>query len=149
MKTISTTISKLTARLTQKLWRDSDLQIEVVYKNRTFTVRDAHSFAAYAILDHKGIRHDVDTVREIQEWIRLTVAAEIEREEAHDRARELTHSLTAFNSFEDLLEAKGNYRPSMDMRYAAAVELADLYDAAQEARGDNRRAYRYGAITRL
>lgn len=54
----------------------------------------------------------------------------------------LTRELTAFDSFEAMLNAAGNYRPSIYPRDYKHVELAEAYDVAQAARGDERRAYR-------
>ena len=65
---------------------------------------------------------------------------------------DLTRSLTAWPSFDAMLNAK-DYRPALhvrpynrshaEIRRAARTEiLADAYDAAQAARGDLRRAYR-------
>jgi len=67
----------------------------------------------------------------------------------------LTRKHTAFDSFDDLINAAGGYEPtircmapretrSWDYR-AERLELlalADHYDGAQEQRGDPRRAYR-------
>ena len=57
----------------------------------------------------------------------------------------LTRELTAFDSFDALVNAAGNYRPTIlprhGMRY---VDLADAYDAFQADRGDPRRAWRGG-----
>ena len=63
------------------------------------------------------------------------------------RADELTKRITAFDTFEDLLRGSHNgtvttYRPSLIKRNADTRELANLYDAAQAARGDHRRASR-------
>lgn len=65
------------------------------------------------------------------------------------RADELTRDLTAFQSFQALLDAPGGYRPSIWTKRRTGGEtpgrkkdLADLYDQAQEARGDVRRAFR-------
>ncbi len=60
------------------------------------------------------------------------------------RANSLTKANTGFSSFDEMLNAKGSYRPSMEVSQPEMKELADLYDAAQEARGDDRRAFRYG-----
>lgn len=60
------------------------------------------------------------------------------------RGNQLTTKHTAFTSLLDMMDAKGSYRPSMDVREPEIKELADIYDAAQEARGDDRRAFRYG-----
>lgn len=49
---------------------------------------------------------------------------------------------TAFKTFEELLTAKGDYRPSIPMGKPWGSVLANAYDEAQEARGDYRRAYR-------
>ena len=49
---------------------------------------------------------------------------------------------SAFRDMADLL-SQPHYRPSLDMREAWARQVADAYDQAQAARGDDRRAYRY------
>lgn len=77
----------------------------------------------------------------------------------HD-ADQLTRRHTAFDSFEALINAGGNYRPSILSESATACilpcgewitarrrrrelrELADIYDNAQQSRGDSRRAFR-------
>jgi len=61
----------------------------------------------------------------------------------------LTRDLTCFENQDQLLNAPGGYRPTIqprrdDRRYEV---LADAYDIAQAARGDERRAYRNGGIT--
>lgn len=50
---------------------------------------------------------------------------------------------TAFTSLEELLNAKGGYFPSFDVSKHLIKRMADAYDAAQAARGDSRRAFRY------
>lgn len=60
----------------------------------------------------------------------------------------LTARHTAFKSFDEMLLAGGNYRPSFYLRGKTAAaqkeirDLADEYDGAQEARKDPRRAFR-------
>ena len=54
----------------------------------------------------------------------------------------ITRDLYTAWSFEDLLNSSVQYRPTIDVRNAAGLMLADAYDAAQEARGDHRRAFR-------
>lgn len=62
----------------------------------------------------------------------------------------LTRRLTAFNSFHDLLDAKGGYRPSLrcisgcpsGQNIPELKRLADAYDQVQAQRGDPRRAFR-------
>jgi len=71
-----------------------------------------------------------------------TVAAAAATGHALDHLDGLTRALTAFASFGDLLNAPGNYRPSLWPDSAAHVALAGAYDFAQERRGDSRRAYR-------
>lgn len=64
--------------------------------------------------------------------------------ETTTRADELTVKLSAFESFDELINAKGGYFPSIGSNKSPErKELADLYDAAQEARGDKRRASRW------
>jgi hypothetical protein len=50
---------------------------------------------------------------------------------------------TAFKKFDDLVNADGNYRPSLDVGVFLLRILADGYDRAMEKRGDSRRAYRF------
>ncbi|MDA8121332.1 MAG: hypothetical protein M0Z38_02050 [Deltaproteobacteria bacterium] len=54
----------------------------------------------------------------------------------------ITRDLHIARSFEDLLNSSVQYRPTIDVRNAAGLMLADAYDAAQEARSDQRRAFR-------
>ena len=56
----------------------------------------------------------------------------------------LTSKYTGFSYFQDLLDAPGDYRPTLDMRKPGLKALADNYDEVQEARQDPRRAYRVG-----
>ena len=57
---------------------------------------------------------------------------------------------TGFDSFEDLLKARGGYRPSINCvnntdpkSKQKLTMLADYYDLAMQDRGDERRAYRF------
>jgi len=62
-----------------------------------------------------------------------------------NRANELVHiHAGAFRDFDALVNALGGYRPSLDISVAGIAELADLYDAYQAERGDDRVAFRYG-----
>lgn len=70
--------------------------------------------------------------------------AAIERLNERSRLDGLWARNTGFCNLRDCLNAGGSYRPSLDMRQEIMRELADDYDAAQAARGDDRRAYRYG-----
>jgi hypothetical protein len=61
----------------------------------------------------------------------------------------LTLCHTAFRTFQDLLDAKGAYTPSLRTgstnnaeHRRELTEIADAYDSAQAARGDPRRAVR-------
>ncbi len=56
---------------------------------------------------------------------------------------------SSFESFDDLLNAEGNYRPSLDVSEFKRSILADCYDKLMELRGDDRRAYRYGTYRKL
>lgn len=56
----------------------------------------------------------------------------------------LVRKCSAFEDFDDLINAQGNYRPSLDVGDFMNENLADWYDKVQEGRGDDRRAYRYG-----
>lgn len=60
------------------------------------------------------------------------------------RADVLTRVHSAFKSFSDLLTCHRNYRPTLCRDLPETRELAALYDAAQEMRGDHRRAFMSG-----
>ena len=64
------------------------------------------------------------------------------------QANLLTWQCTAFSTFEQLLNAKGDYRPSLTRATPDTRTLGALYDAAQQARGDSRRAFMYGTPKR-
>jgi len=54
-----------------------------------------------------------------------------------------TRKYTAFESFNDMVNAEGGYRPSLRSESIPDLKiLADYYDKAQEAKGDRRRAHR-------
>ena len=54
---------------------------------------------------------------------------------------QLTRQCTAFRTFNELINAPGNYRPSLRRDMPGALRLADYYDTAQQERGDARRAH--------
>jgi hypothetical protein len=66
-------------------------------------------------------------------------------------ADQLTRAHSAFDGFSELLDAAGHYRPSLhagprntdEQERQQLARLADLYDQAQAAAGDCRRAFRY------
>lgn len=61
----------------------------------------------------------------------------------------LTRRITAFDSFRDLVDAAGGYRPSLNAGGCReALSLADLYDGFQSSRGDPRRAHRFDSPPR-
>lgn len=64
-----------------------------------------------------------------------------------DDINALVRRRTGFTGLRDLLNAKGSYRPSFDMRDPEMAALATFYDKAMAERGDERRAYRYGITT--
>jgi len=61
---------------------------------------------------------------------------------------EITAKISSFSSFGELLNAAGNYRPSIYLKKSdhknnrAKMDLVIAYDDAQQQRGDNRRAFR-------
>lgn len=52
---------------------------------------------------------------------------------------------TEFATMQDMVEAKGGYRPTIYVNRPAMLRIADAYDAIQEFLGDSRRAYRVNA----
>lgn len=75
------------------------------------------------------------------------LAVMVEHDRAVKRADKLTRENSAFGTFELLLDAI-DYCPSLSRAIPACCELARIYDAAQIARGDGRRAYMYGTPAR-
>lgn len=64
--------------------------------------------------------------------------------QVESRLDHLTRKYTGFQSFDAMLEPHTDYFPSLGpMVNPELKEIADAYDAAQTARGDHRRAYRY------
>jgi hypothetical protein len=56
---------------------------------------------------------------------------------------EITRKYTAFESFEDMVNAEGNYRPTLRTESVEELKiLADFYDKVQEDKGDPRRVFR-------
>ena len=51
---------------------------------------------------------------------------------------------TGFKSMNDLITAKGTYRPSCDVDNPFHLELADRFDLEMRRMGLEHRAYRYG-----
>ena len=56
---------------------------------------------------------------------------------------------TAFNSFQEMLDAAGGYFPTLETESGTKESherqfLANMYDEAQVSRGDSRKAYRWG-----
>ena len=73
----------------------------------------------------------------------MQAAAKLER-----KANLLTWQNSAFSTFDQLINAEGGYRPSLSRATPDCRELGALYDAAQQARGDSRRAFMYGSPAR-
>lgn len=67
----------------------------------------------------------------------------IRRCDVWSRSDELAAKHTAFQDFADLLHAAGQFYPSLNVGDPERLELANLYDAAQSARSDSRRAHRW------
>ena len=72
----------------------------------------------------------------------IEVEIEVEAEPVVDIDDLIAHN-TGFSSLDDMLTARGGYRPSCDVSRLEMELIADAYDAAQTARGDERRAFRY------
>lgn len=69
------------------------------------------------------------------------------KKERLERLDKLTGELTGFRNFEEMLNAGGRYRPSMnvtDKEYGKNLKvLANAYDKAMEKANDDRRAFRF------
>tara|TARA_R100000458_G_C8145109_1_gene154798 strand:+ start:193 stop:681 length:489 start_codon:yes stop_codon:yes gene_type:complete len=90
--------------------------------------------------------HEDDSYGErCKRCIRLVKA--LEEEEERQKLVELDDIVernSGFKSFNGLLNALGDYRPTIDVSVPEKEYLADEYDAAQAERGDERRAFRRG-----
>ncbi len=91
------------------------------------------------------------TTEEQQELFLATLDAEHEKNETARQAKimqkldALTVAHSAFGSFAALVNAGGNYRPTIDCGSYDRRELANGYDQFQRLRNDERRAYRTGS----
>jgi hypothetical protein len=65
-----------------------------------------------------------------------------------DLRRALTRALTAFDTFEELVDARGGYRPTIYRDTAAKRLLRAAYDRWQRMRNDDRRAHPARPATR-
>ena len=86
---------------------------------------------------------------QIEAWVK-DYAASVNKPTSNFDANEILYTLnlrtvelTAFVDFEALVEAKGGYRPTIDLKDGA--RLANGYDWFQKWRGDDRRAFRRGS----
>lgn len=89
-----------------------------------------------------------DSLRDAYDVATVGSAPLTDAEATH--ADQLTRTHTAFSSLADMADAGGNYSPSIYCSSrntgpdrAELLQLANLYDRHQAARGDARRAYRY------
>ena len=79
---------------------------------------------------------------EIEAEVEVEIEVEVEAEPVVDVDDLIAHN-SGFSSLDDMLNARGGYRPSCDVSRLEMELIADAYDAAQAARGDERRAFRY------
>ena len=79
---------------------------------------------------------------EIEAEVEVEIEVEVEAEPVVDVDDLIAHN-SGFSSLDDMLNARGGYRPSCDVSRFEMELIADAYDAAQAARGDERRAFRY------
>lgn len=95
------------------------------------------------ILQVWHMAHDLKSVTEEQGEAGLV---EVNGMDQHKREQldEICRTMSGFSTFFGLVNAKGDYRPSIDLGIPEMKYLADEYDKFQEARGDDRRAYRFG-----
>lgn len=59
-----------------------------------------------------------------------------------NKLHKLANEHTGFRNFRELIDAKGGYVPTIPTTETWGKTLADAYDIAMFARGDDRRAYR-------
>jgi len=91
------------------------------------------------------------TIEEQQEIFLATLEAEHQKNEEARQANilqnldALTVANSAFGSFAALVNAGGDYRPTIDCGSYDRRELANGYDEFQRSRNDERRAYRTGS----
>ena len=59
------------------------------------------------------------------------------------RMKRIVRQETAFGSMEEMMDAGGNYRPTIECSEFIRYLMAEDYDRLQAERGDDRRAHRY------
>ena len=94
-------------------------------------------------LSHRAARARASILEDCPKEQRAAYAQIWQREHEFAWLDIIVRNHTAFGSFEQLLNAAGNYRPTLDMGHADRVALADAYDHQQSLRGDARRVERY------
>ena len=85
---------------------------------------------------------EVEIEVEVEAEVEVEIEVEVEAEPVVDVDDLIAHN-SGFSSLDDMLNARGGYRPSCDVSRLEMELIADAYDAAQTARGDERRAFRY------
>lgn len=66
-----------------------------------------------------------------------------------EQLEEIVRRRTGFRSFSEMFnKTRDGYRPSIDVRDPEMLAIANHYDRLATNRGDERRAYRYGALVR-
>lgn len=124
---------------------------EAIREGRDFamtTNKDQRTAMADAVHQVWMMAHDLKSVAEEQRGNGDNKAHLTEVRGLNQNKRDQLDAIcsrdTAFPTFFDLVDAKGDYRPSIDLSITSMRLLADAYDNFQEDRGDDRRAYRYG-----
>lgn len=104
---------------------------------------EEETMALYATDKADAVQQVFDAYEQTPHSVHIERVREDDEDElSFNRLDDLTTANSCFRSFDDLLNAKGDYRPTIDCSDADRLELADGYDAAQAKRNDPRRAFR-------
>ena len=102
------------------------------------------------VFEYAENESDFDLSFDLEDVIQYNVSSwEVPFWTRADHLDKLVRKHSGFSSFSDLIDAKGDYRPTIATARMTGtqvglelVTIANAYDAEQQARGDERRAYR-------
>ena len=107
-------------------------------------IGDTHGESAREmVLQVWMMAHDLKSVIEQQDQARLTEVRGMNFNQL-GQLDAICAANTAFPTFFALVDAKGNYRPTIDQSESWGIILANAYDTFQADRGSDLRAFRTG-----
>ena len=101
-------------------------------------------YAMNVLREYEPCASEWDGTVEFDHKLNLIPTQGEEERQKLDELDDIVERNSGFKSFNGLLNALGDYRPTIDVSVPEKKYLADEYDAAQAERGDERRAFRRG-----